>query len=707
MRDYELLAPAGDIKSVYSAINAGANAIYIGGKLFSARAFAPNFESDEIIDIIKTAHIFNVKIFLAINTLIKDNEFDELYSFLEPLVNAGLDAVIMQDLGAISFVSNNFKNLKIHGSTQLTASTSVEVNYYESIGLDRVVLARELSLDEICEIGRNTNIELECFVHGSMCYSYSGRCLMSSYLGGRSANRGKCAGPCRLKYTANNKTGYLISMRDMQTIKHMSKLLRTRCISFKIEGRMKKSEYVAGVISIYKKAIDSILNNKEIDLNNLSTKLNNLYVRNLKPSSYLFTQNDKSMITIDNGSYNSNTNDSFDSINKEFINQKPKLKIKSEIDIKINHPIKIKLFSDDDTIEYSSDFIVQESINSPINNNDVSKNILATGDLPFEIIDLKINLDKNCFVPVKQLKDIRRKSLNILLDKINDKYTANNNFVKKITNNNFTYDIKYNDMKKNLICSVETMEQLNTVVKYSVFNKIYISYKLLYDNSLEIEDIINSNSSANFYIALPYIVRENTILKLTNFISKYNNSNISGFLCRDLSEAIILKDSNKEIIIDANLYAFNKNAFELIFKSLNVSRITISYESSKWSLKTNNFMVEHIVYGYTPLMISANCIDKTTNSCNHNNNSIDLIDRKNKSFKIQKDCDFCYNIIRNSVPTCLFNYLDELSQSNINNIRFDFSIETSIDIKEVLDIYLNKLSPSFEYTLGHYKTKVE
>ncbi|MBE6138204.1 MAG: U32 family peptidase [Firmicutes bacterium] len=264
MKKVELLAPVGSLASLYAAINAGCDAVYLSGYMFGARQFAPNFSDEEIVEAIKTCHIYGVKVYITVNTLIKDSEVETLLEYVEFLHKNNVDAVIMQDLGMIDLVRKTFPQLEIHASTQLHIHNLEGVKLCEKLGIKRVVLARETDINTVKNIKSNTNVELEVFVHGALCVSYSGQCLMSSLIGGRSGNRGSCAGTCRLPYTLLNKEGkrinkedYILSMKDLYTLEHIDELIESGIESFKIEGRMKRPEYVYLVVSLYRKAIDS------------------------------------------------------------------------------------------------------------------------------------------------------------------------------------------------------------------------------------------------------------------------------------------------------------------------------------------------------------------------------------------------------------------------------------------------------------------
>ena len=268
--EIELLAPAGSYEGFEAAIGAGADAVYVGGAAFGARAYAKNFGEEELLRAIDTAHIHGKKLYLTVNTLLKNRELSEqLYEYLLPYYKAGLDAVIVQDIGVFQFIKEHFPGLHLHASTQMAISGPEGMRFLEKLGASRVVAARELTLEELSEMHRESPIEIEAFIHGALCYSYSGLCLMSSILGGRSGNRGRCAQPCRLTYdAAQDKNAFRgkkqkcpLSLKDLNTIGLLPDIIAAGVTSLKIEGRMKQPQYTAGVTAVYRKYLDLFLEN--------------------------------------------------------------------------------------------------------------------------------------------------------------------------------------------------------------------------------------------------------------------------------------------------------------------------------------------------------------------------------------------------------------------------------------------------------------
>lgn len=301
-RCVEILAPAGSYESFLAAIRAGADAVYAGGPCFGARAFADNFSREELLGAIDYAHLHGRMFYLTVNTLLKDAELDRLYDYLAPLYERGLDAVIVQDIGVLDFVRMHFPGLSIHASTQMTITNAEGALFLKEQGVERVVPARELSLREVKEIADRTGIEVECFVHGALCYCYSGQCLLSSLIGGRSGNRGQCAQPCRLPYTVDGKKEHVLSLKDICTLEMIPELIEAGIDSFKIEGRMKKPEYVGLVTAMYRKYTDMYLKNgkkafrvSEDD----KEKLMDIYNRGGFSKGYYKQHNGKDMLSLD------------------------------------------------------------------------------------------------------------------------------------------------------------------------------------------------------------------------------------------------------------------------------------------------------------------------------------------------------------------------------------------------------------------------
>lgn len=423
MKKPELLAPAGNMQCLYAAINAGADAVYLAGKEFGARASADNFTTEELITAIELAHLNDVKVYLTLNTLIKEREWDRIYDFLKPLYDVNLDGVIIQDFGLIAFLKESFPKLEMHASTQMTTTGVFGSELLKDNGIVRIVPARELSLEEIKKIKAQVDIEIECFIHGAMCYCYSGQCLFSSFLGGRSGNRGRCAGPCRLPYTViDEKSRYIrkdfiqypLSLKDMCTLTCINELIDAGIDSFKIEGRLKSPEYVAGVTSIYRKYIDLYCDKNVFDIDPKDLdKLSKLYIRTELSEGYYFKHNSPEMITKTSPSYGENDEKLISMLNEKYVNNVKKMPVTGIVTLIPGQNTSLILRYKNHVISVEGN-MVDTAKNRPLTKEDVKKQLYKTGETFFYFEDLEIIMEDNCFMAVKMLNDLRRDAFNAL-----------------------------------------------------------------------------------------------------------------------------------------------------------------------------------------------------------------------------------------------------------------------------------------------------
>ncbi len=410
----ELLAPAGNMECFYAAMSAGADAVYAGGMRFGARAYAGNFSEEELIRAIDYAHLFGKKMYLTLNTLTKESEMHDLPEFLKPLYEAGLDGVIVQDLGIFKHLRENFPLLPLHASTQMALTGVYGAELIKSLGAVRIVPARELSVGEIREIHEKTGMEIECFIHGAMCYCYSGMCLMSSMLGGRSGNRGRCAGPCRQPYGGKGSDKYPLSMKDLSSIMQLPDMIEAGVDSMKIEGRMKAPEYVAGVTAIYRKYLDLYYEKGregfKVDKKD-EEELLSLYSRSGLNPGYFNRHNGQEMITMRRGSYSRALPD--DSEVK--IMQLP---VRGKAVVREGEPLILEIEALSYHEDGSSDRITvtekgapaESAKNRPMEEKQIRKQLNKTGGSNFVFDSLEISVSGNVFIPVSALNDLRRQA---------------------------------------------------------------------------------------------------------------------------------------------------------------------------------------------------------------------------------------------------------------------------------------------------------
>ena len=415
----ELLSPAGNMACLEAALSAGCDAVYAGADRFGARAYAGNFTSDEFMQAIDRMHLFGKKVYLTLNTLIKPDEFRQLHDFVRPFYEAGLDGVIVQDIGVIAMLLADFPGMEVHASTQMSISSVFGARLLKEMGVSRIVPSRELSLDEIRDIITETGIETECFIHGAMCYSYSGLCLMSSFLGGRSGNRGRCAGPCRQPYSAGRMNGkYLLSMKDMCTIDILDELIRAGIASFKIEGRMKSPEYVYGVTEIYRRAIDKITTDPDKRYVSDSAdrdRLVELYSRGGISGGYYHRHNGLALITVEKGSYKREDTARYES-------EKPGIALTARFiafaECETELILKPAEKEDDSCAVSVKGDMAERADKRPMSEPDFRKQLMKTGDSDFYFEKIDIETDGASFVRIASVNELRRRALDMMKEKL-------------------------------------------------------------------------------------------------------------------------------------------------------------------------------------------------------------------------------------------------------------------------------------------------
>ena len=702
-KDFELLAPAGNLEIFKGVIESGADAVYVGGSMFGARAYANNFTEEELLEAIDFAHLRGVKVYLTVNTLIKNSEFSKLYDYLLVYYKRGLDAVIVQDIGVVKAIHEYFPSMEIHTSTQMTVTGADGVRFLSQFGVTRVVMAREVSLAEMKRIHEETGMELEAFVHGALCYSYSGQCLFSSILGGRSGNRGRCAQPCRLPYTVEGKKDeYILSLKDMCGIKALDKLHDAGVYSLKIEGRMKQLEYACGVVKYYRSYIDSKKPVSDADYDRIKALGNRCGFTD----RYYFDHNGSDMVTYVKPNFVSNA--------AEPSPEKRKLSIEGELVLREGEPGSLTVKRGDVTYKASIE-PVSAALKAPLDKKAAIDRINKTGDTDFEFSHIKAQIGENVFVPNGALNKLRRDAISGLCDKLLKKYYRNDAryadmsrltaLPEHVVKSDAAHDEAINDYTT--ICSCMTRAQLDTLIGYECFDVFYLDFDM-YDRKTLIQqfaDDVKSLTKQNkkVYLMLPTIFRADSSDYFVSIAKELDKVSFEGFVVKNYEELYLTENlfTGKKVILDHNMYTFNDVSKSAFFEH-GVSGDTVPLElNSREIMHRNNIGSQMIVYGYYPLMTTANCVHKNTKGCDKKQKLIYLKDRYNKSFAVCNNCKECYNTIYNSLPTMLIKNISKLKEAGIRSFRYSFTIETPKQIKAVMD---DKVA---EYTNGHYKRGVE
>ena len=707
----ELLSPAGNFESLKAAILGGCDAIYLGGKLFGARAFSNNFDNNELIEAIKYAHLYGVKVYVTVNTLIYENEVEKFMNYIDFLYKNNVDALIIQDIGMMDLIRKTYPLLELHASTQMHIHNLEGVKLIENLGLKRVVLARETPISLIEEIKKNTNIEIEVFVHGALCISYSGQCLFSSLIGNRSGNRGSCAGSCRQKYNLLvdgkkvNKDEYLLSCKDLCTIENIGKLIDIGIDSFKIEGRMKSPEYVYLVTKLYREAIDSYLQNKKftVNLKELKTIFNREYTK-----GFIFNDSDivnpfrPNHLGIEIGKVIKSQNNYIDILLTDDLNINDGIRfIDDDIGFtvtkmfknkkRINHGTKGEIISiycqnkvSKTKVVKTTDYLLNKKIATILKNK---KTIDIEGFLDVYIgKPLKLSISDGQY-KVVVFGDIIEKSITSPID-----YERIEKQLNKLGNTIYKFNKLHIKGDTDIFISIKQLNVLkNTAIAALNEKRLYQYPYLKKEYFIELP---NFNKEKNYNISLASIEQyeklkynkyryiylekdiynqindERKVLKLSRVL-QHHQPYYQKLLVGELGSLIY-----DDILAD---FSFNvTNSYSVAFlHSHNVKQVTLSYELTDTQIKNiidayhNRYHkhpnLELVVYGNLEAMISKYNINKKYNV----SKSI-LLDRfKNKYPVIIKDnLMYIYDYKKRN-----YQDIEKYFELGINNLRYNFDVE--------------------------------
>ena len=806
MNEIELLAPVGSFDALKAAVQNGANAVYLGGKDFSARASANNFDREELIEAVKYAHIRDVRVFVTTNTLIKQNEIEDFVEYAKFLYDIDVDALIMQDIGVAMLIHDLLPDFELHASTQMVAHSLEDVQYLESIGFKRVVLARELTVGEIKYICDNTNVDIEIFVHGALCVCYSGGCLMSSMIGNRSGNRGRCAQPCRQKYTMIDiSTGeeihsngeYLLSTKDLNTIEDVDKIIETGVLSLKIEGRMKKPEYVATVINSYRNAIDEYQATKKVNIStetmeDLYTIFNRKFTKGLilgevgedvmnsnvpnnqglyvgkvvdynKKAKRLKIKLEGTLkkgdgINLGGGTigriikgkeiaqigykgetveldfigearknqpvFKTSDTNLIDKAQKTYTQDKEFAKslIDAEITIKLGEYPELKLIDkNNNSATVKGDKLVEKALKVALGEEKIETQIKKLGNTPYELDDLKINLDEGVSMPISLINQMRREAIELLDEaRIPVKDRAYKDSKIKYSPKKYAKDTNSNSKIR---VKINNIEALKSIINLDI-DMIY------YEDVATLEQAMamaTANNKKLIYSA-PRIVRNKEYKRLEKS-NEYCKENVQ---ISALGQVKYYKENSENVSFDVDYYLnpFNSETINH-YKKEGATTVCISQELNiheiKETTKYTDMEIETVAYGYIPMMLSEYCPmgvvarsckkDKRCATCKES--KYVLRDFKGEEYRISQDL-FCRSTIYNSIANCLINNLDELLDAGINVFRLDFTHESPELISKITKAFINTVNndlyvdvddqeifDNMETTLGHLYKGVE
>lgn len=767
----ELLSPAGDIDSLKAGIYGGCDAIYLGGPKFSARAYASNFTDEDLKKVIEYAHTYDVKIYITINTLIKDSEIKEAYEYAVRVWNMGVDAIIIQDPGLISLLHKNNPEIELHASTQMTVHNKLSAEYYVENGLKRIVLSRELSLEEIKDTSKD--IETEIFIHGALCISYSGKCLMSSMLGGRSGNRGRCAQNCRMHYELldeNNISvadGFLMSPKDLSTLDIMDAVLNTGTASLKIEGRMKRREYVYEAVNQYRKAIDGDnVNDKGLKQLFNREGFNHAFMlendgkdmmafKSPKNTGLYLGKIDKGTITVEEdislGDGIKNGESGFiltkivhkgESIKKALKGMKVSLfpkdyrdddvlyktsdsELLKIIDKKLiekfpkKHVLTLEVvFTPDKPLKISTTFRTnyhevignhpESPINGPLSMERIATSLSKTGDTPFSVDDVIFNEYKEGYYRIAEINELRRSLIEQLQESF--KTQERTEATGELSFNSSSSNNVSEKLKLVVISTKDQLKAFNEVNDGSLIPVLYPFHR--YKGSVTFTDVKDFDGSGKSYmLRCPEIIKTelNTITGLIDSLE-----NLKGIISDNPAifkiygdRIRIVGDYKLNILNSFSKYYYKEPEYFTVSQELNGNEI-------KGISDKENLIA--VLYGRTELMISEYCPVGSTvggrargTECSVPCRSMaySLKDDKGEKFPVMTDI-FCRSYIMNSKPVNNLDLIDEFKRMGIKSFRIDLTNESYEEAKAVIEGIKTEGSVKLtEYTRGHYKRGID
>ena len=712
----KIVAPAGNMERFYSAISATADEIYLGLKGFGARRNAENFTIEELKQAIDYAHLRGSRIFLTLNTIMTNREIELLYPTLKDLYNYGLDAIIVQDLGYAEYLHKNFPSIEIHGSTQMTVANYYEINYLKELGFKRIVLPRELSFEEIKEIRKNTDIELEVFVSGSLCISFSGNCYMSSFIGGRSGNRGMCAQPCRKEYkTSCGEKSYFLSPKDqLYGLDEIKKLQEIGVESIKVEGRMKDVSYVYETVSYFRNLINGIdkeentpklfnrgyskgyfYDNDKTIMNrdysyNMGEKIGEVVGKSIRLDEDVVSgdgitfvskdyknlggtyinkiayKNEKLILNFPDGTkyifrnYNKRLNDE---ISKKIKSTDKKLEINFDFTAKLDEKLILKIYLEDENgnrilnLEEISETLTQKAQKRAISEEDIKEKLSEIGDSEFTVKNIKIDIDENIFIPLSELKNLKRNAVEKFREKI----------------------LSY--FRRDLDCELKEN------------NQEYFKLEIEKDEpkDLEIRVIVSNEEQKNFLenIKDEYNIKE--VYYRTYDIAKQSmlsQHNLDNKLASNLYE--LLENKNSDVMLNWNMNIVNSYTISVLEKIEKLESFIVSPEinfSKIRELGKTRLKKALLIYS----KLKGMTID------------IDIADSKNEIITNKENDKF--NIIKNEYGTEIFldkplniiNIMEDIKKLNVDIVVLEFTTETIEDIKKVLKQLKTKKGEYREY----------
>lgn len=752
----EILAPAGSFDSMKAAVAAGADAVYMGGSRFGARAYAENPDEMGMLEAINYVHLHGRQLYMTVNTLVKEDEMDDLYDYLLPYYQAGLDAVIVQDMGVFSYIREHFPDLPVHASTQMTITGPEGAALMTRMGAVRIVTARELSLEEIRRIYQETGVEIESFVHGALCYCYSGQCLFSSLIGGRSGNRGRCAQTCRLPFDVlrrldennpnenrNKKkengvlnpgdSKYVLSLKDLCTLDILPDILEAGVYSLKIEGRMKSPRYTAGVVRLYRKYVDLYLKNGRkgyrVDPKDRKELLD-LFDRGGQTLGYYTEHNGRDMVVChEKPAFRQENRELYQYLDKTYVEAEVKEPVQGFARVCEGEPLQLTLQYEDPLTGESRmaggiGAVVQTAVKQPMSKERIEKQLGKTGNTPYYFENLEVETGGSPFVPVQELNELRRSAFEQLTGEILRPYRR--------------------EMPENKACETgkgrQNLEDENNIGNKTALYRIHVSVEhpaqlkaalsvpevgAIYLDSAEFgaeqwNEWVSRCHEADkqCLLVMPHIFRDRAKEYFETHRSRLESAGFDGLVIRAWEELELVREWKISIplVMDYGIYTMNHRAEDFVREMAPElpMRFTLPVELNSRELEARGSRErELLVYGSVPVMVTAQCIRKTVEGCSKCPEYLYLRDRKKKVFPVRNQCRFCCNTIYNSSPLSLLKDKKQIDRLQPEVLRLAFTSESAAQTGEVLDAYVKTflhqepVELEGEFTRGHFKRGVE
>ena len=678
----EILAPAGSFEALTAAVRSGANAVYLGTSAFNARMKADNFAGEKLKEAVDFCHARNVMVHVTVNTLLLDKEIKEALSTIKLIADSGADAVILQDPGMSYLFKQCAPDIERHASTQMSVGTVSGVRLLEDLGYKRAVLPRELSKGEIKEIKDNTTAEIEIFVHGALCMCVSGQCYMSSIFGARSGNRGLCAQPCRLPFSVQGGTGNDLSLKDLSLIERMDEIADTGIESLKIEGRMKRPEYVSAAVTSVKCALDGSLEK------DLTDKLRAVFSRSGFTEGYFESKLGRDMFGIrQKEDVTATTNKVLTELSRAYEKEMPLIPVEFYLSVLEGEKISLSVSALGKTCFVSDDAVPEKAINKPMTKEALSERIGKCGGTQFYAKKIEIDLDEGLIISASVINNLRRKALFQLEKKLTDVKAAN---FTPITLKTVKHEAKAPPEFHIRVAKKEQIPKNLTNVK-----NLYLPLNID-ENSVE----SLKNSGVNIGIEIPRGIFGNE-KAVEALLLRAKKLGIKIAYCSNLDALAIAKRLGFEIHTGFSMNTSNSLSVKVL-EDLGVKSLTLSPELTLKDLASIGGRVPRgiIAYGRLPLMLTRNCPIKNGKTCSECKGNSYLTDRMGKKFPVV--CGMGFSEILNSAPVYMADRMDEIK--NMDFVTFYFTKEKGELCEAILDAYRKgkKLSDASSYTRGLY-----